>query len=455
MKKSLNILDSISVASPCGEDWNQMRGSDEARFCSHCQKDVHDLSAITRKQAKKLIAASNGGLCVRYVPRPDGKIQTANPKLHKIAGRTARLAAGVFGATMAISNAAYAQGGISISRDDSPPQSLTLIPSDNQNRSSADQNNKENQTKTKTDGSSGAIFGTVTDPNGAVVPNAAVMLTNTKNNEQRATVTNDEGVYRFDNLAFETYKIEATSPGFATSVIENVTAKTDGETQVDVLLNIGAIQGDISIISFTEPLAQAVFEQNIAEIKRLISHGANVNAKDESDGTTALHVAVENGNLETVQLLLDYGAKVNHKNRSGRTPLMQIDEDANSALVQKLLDYNAKMNVVDGEGDTALMSAAVLGKSKIVRLLIAHGAKIDQQNKLGETALMKAAKALKAKTVRALLEAGANPNVRDKDNDSAWQYSDDKAIEQLLLTFGIILDEQEASEYQPNENQPQ
>ncbi len=70
------LLDRVEVASPCSEKWNEMEGSETVRFCSHCAKNVHNLSAMTRKRARKIVAVSNGNLCVRYFRRPDGKIET-------------------------------------------------------------------------------------------------------------------------------------------------------------------------------------------------------------------------------------------------------------------------------------------------------------------------------------------------------------------------------------------
>ena len=59
MKKK-KLLDSINVKSPCSESWDEMFGNDEVRFCSHCAKNVHNLSAMTRQKAKELIKNSNG-----------------------------------------------------------------------------------------------------------------------------------------------------------------------------------------------------------------------------------------------------------------------------------------------------------------------------------------------------------------------------------------------------------
>jgi hypothetical protein len=71
----------IPIASPCGEDWTTMRGTNTRRFCDSCKKHVHDLSAMTEAEAAELMATrATEGLCVRYLYDADGRIAFA-PKV--------------------------------------------------------------------------------------------------------------------------------------------------------------------------------------------------------------------------------------------------------------------------------------------------------------------------------------------------------------------------------------
>jgi hypothetical protein len=69
-------LDLIEVQSPCPKNWSDMRGSTQQRFCQHCQRHVHDLSAMTSSEAEALICQSAGQLCVRFSRLRDGHIRT-------------------------------------------------------------------------------------------------------------------------------------------------------------------------------------------------------------------------------------------------------------------------------------------------------------------------------------------------------------------------------------------
>lgn len=59
-------LDVIQVAQPCPADWNAMAGDDQKRFCSHCQKFVHNISAMSEIEAERLVCQNAGDLCVRF-----------------------------------------------------------------------------------------------------------------------------------------------------------------------------------------------------------------------------------------------------------------------------------------------------------------------------------------------------------------------------------------------------
>src|SRR4051812_11825373 len=65
-------LDVIQIPQPCHEPWEQMSGDDRTRFCGACRKHVHNLSAMPRDEAERLLCASAGSLCVRYQVGPAG-----------------------------------------------------------------------------------------------------------------------------------------------------------------------------------------------------------------------------------------------------------------------------------------------------------------------------------------------------------------------------------------------
>lgn len=73
-RAKLPVLPNIRVASPCRADWNAMTGDERVRACGQCNKNVYNLSEMTRDEAEALIVAKEGRLCVRYYQRHDGTI---------------------------------------------------------------------------------------------------------------------------------------------------------------------------------------------------------------------------------------------------------------------------------------------------------------------------------------------------------------------------------------------
>ena len=73
-RAQLPVLDNIRVASPCSADWSKMTGDERARHCGDCNKNVYNISEMTRDEAEALIVAKEGKLCVRYYRRHDGTI---------------------------------------------------------------------------------------------------------------------------------------------------------------------------------------------------------------------------------------------------------------------------------------------------------------------------------------------------------------------------------------------
>jgi hypothetical protein len=71
-----HTLHVIEVRTPCPADWEQMHGDEKSRFCQHCQKDVHNLSAMPADEAARLVCQSAGQLCVRFAKDESGKVLT-------------------------------------------------------------------------------------------------------------------------------------------------------------------------------------------------------------------------------------------------------------------------------------------------------------------------------------------------------------------------------------------
>ena len=71
-------------------------------------------------------------------------------------------------------------------------------------------------------GQSTSLTGTVTDPSGSVIPNAAISLVNSQTGLTRSTVADSQGRYTLPQLDPGKYKLTARAPGFADVQIDNL-----------------------------------------------------------------------------------------------------------------------------------------------------------------------------------------------------------------------------------------
>jgi hypothetical protein len=78
MTTRLPLLDNLRIATPCTADWDLMAGDDRVRFCGLCEKNVYNLSAMSRAEAEDLVRAREGRLCVRLYQRSDGTVITSD-----------------------------------------------------------------------------------------------------------------------------------------------------------------------------------------------------------------------------------------------------------------------------------------------------------------------------------------------------------------------------------------
>jgi len=87
----------------------------------------------------------------------------------------------------------------------------------------------------------GGIQGIVTDEQGAVVPNAKVVVRNVDTNVAVPLTTNAAGVYLAPELVPGKYSVHVEAPGFSSMDITNVAVAAGTVTTADITLKIGAV----------------------------------------------------------------------------------------------------------------------------------------------------------------------------------------------------------------------
>jgi hypothetical protein len=91
-----------------------------------------------------------------------------------------------------------------------------------------------------------SLQGNVTDPSGAGIAQAKVLLENLATHVTATTTTDGEGGYRFLSLAPSRYKISIEAPGFSKAET-NVTLETNQNLNVPISLAVGAASESITV----------------------------------------------------------------------------------------------------------------------------------------------------------------------------------------------------------------
>ena len=100
----------------------------------------------------------------------------------------------------------------------------------------------------------GSVTGTVTDPTGAVVPNAQVTAHNTGTGVDTQATTNAAGVYSIRFLPIGQYEVTVAGTGFATAKLPAFALEVDQTVKFDAHLQTGGaqplsnVQGDVAPI---------------------------------------------------------------------------------------------------------------------------------------------------------------------------------------------------------------
>ena len=181
----------------------------------------------------------------------------------------------------------------------------------------------------------GTVLGTVRDNSGAVIPGAAVKLTNTDENTSRTTTTNGSGDYEFLNSLPAHYEVTVRNAGFENFTATSLLLVARQTLRVDATLQVGQASQTV-IVQATEAGVIATDTQAIQETfdpQALLNLPANIRA---------------NGNTSPYQLIQVL-------------PGVQADDSSNFSIqggIQSQSQYSLDgISVTDTTGNSPLTNA--------------------------------------------------------------------------------------------------
>lgn len=95
----------------------------------------------------------------------------------------------------------------------------------------------------------GQVRGTVSDSSGAVIPHAAVTLTDTGTNVSQKTVSNEHGLYVFTALPASNYRMLIEAPGFGAVAKPGIVLTVNQQTTLNVTLAPAAANATVTVES--------------------------------------------------------------------------------------------------------------------------------------------------------------------------------------------------------------
>jgi hypothetical protein len=103
-------------------------------------------------------------------------------------------------------------------------------------------------------GTTGSLSGTVTDPKGAVVAGATVVVKNNATGAQFTTQTNNEGAFRVPSLNNGVYTATVTAQGFKQANVTEIKINVGDASSINVELEVGAQTEQVTIVGGGELL---------------------------------------------------------------------------------------------------------------------------------------------------------------------------------------------------------
>jgi hypothetical protein len=145
----------------------------------------------------------------------------------------------------------------------------------------------------------GSIVGTVTDPQGTVVPGAKVTITNLAKGTVQEATTNESGNYTVSHLIPDEYKVRVEAQGFKAYDVPSLTVSADASARLDAQLEVGAVTQSIEVSG---------------EVPQLQTEKSDVNTTFTS--RTVESLPIYNRNFTSLQLLSPGNQRMNGWNHA-------------------------------------------------------------------------------------------------------------------------------------------
>jgi hypothetical protein len=231
---------------------------------------------------------------------------------------------------------------------------------------------------------SGSITGVVTDPTNAVVPNAAITLTDENKGFTFKTVSAADGRYVIRNLPPGTYRLSAESPGMRPHNQSGIVMNVGENAEADVHFNVQGttetvqVEGVSALLQTQDASTGQVVNQRFINDLPLIGRSVfnlaqlSPGVTQAAGGTFGLNANTVNfisngGRNSTADIVMDGASQTNNENNSGITtalytpPLEAVQEfkvQQNTYSADVGFGGNTVLNVITKSGSNQFHGSA-------------------------------------------------------------------------------------------------
>jgi hypothetical protein len=158
----------------------------------------------------------------------------------------------------------------------------------------------------------GSIYGQITDPSGAAIPNATVTVTDEAKGTSVQATANGSGEYQVLHLIPDVYDVEVSATGFGKAQSKSIRVSADTGSKIDLKLTVGTATQNITVTTEAPQLeadradVSAVFDEktvatlpiagrNFADLELLIPGsqvmGWSQNSAEDAQGSPTVQIA--------------------------------------------------------------------------------------------------------------------------------------------------------------------
>ena len=128
----------------------------------------------------------------------------------------------------------------------------------------------------------GTLSGTITDPSGAAVANAQVVIKNSATGVARSVTTNTDGFYSAANLLPGDYEVAVSATGFNTEIKKGITINVGSQPVFNLALQIGTVSNSVEV-STEAPTVQLTSSEISATVNATTVRELPLNGRSWTD----------------------------------------------------------------------------------------------------------------------------------------------------------------------------